>query len=437
LSQEIIRNYLGENQVLIADTVSSARVTLATHLVSLGASRARMSLTSSFEEAQAVIQQMKPKIIFCDYMLGKKSGLDLLIDQKVIYETSKIKDTLFVLVTGSASQSAVARAAEEDVDTFIIKPYTIKRFEKSFSDAVIAKLRPNEYHRKIDEGKDLLVAGKIAQATTILQEALKLDPTPTLACFYLAQAALMKEALTSAKGNYQKGLSYSGIHYKCLIGLYDLLYEQKKFSEAYELVQRIARYFPANPKRLAAVLRLAVTTGNYADVPDYYDLFIALEERPDDLTRHMCSAMAVAGKHALGRREKDKAIDIFDKLAVTCAGRTNYLRYAVESFVERDLFAEAGRILRRFDPVSHASDDYQLASFLVASGTKSASEVLNQGQLMLRQGIQSEDAYRILIRIAREQKLENMADEYFEQLKKFLAEERSPSLPKTLEALKG
>jgi CheY-like chemotaxis protein len=432
LDTDTVKNYLAENQVLIADTVSSARVTLATHLVSLGASRSRMSLTSSFEEAQAVIQQMKPKIIFCDYMLGKKSGLDLLQDQKQIYESSKIKDTLFVLVTGSTSQSAVARAAEEDVDTFIIKPYTMKRFEKSFSDAVIAKLRPDEYHRKINEGKELLVTGKIAQATVIFQEAMKLNSSPTLACFYLAQAALMKEALTSAKGSYQKGLSYSEIHYKCLVGLYDLLFEQKKFTEAYELVQRIARFFPANPKRLAAVLRLAVTTGNYVDVPSYYDLFIALDERPDDLTRHMCSAMAVAGKHALGRQENAKAIEIFDKLAVTCAGRTGYLRYAVESFVERERFAEATRYLKRFDPITHASDDYQIASFLVASGTRPVSEVLNQGQLILRQGIQSEDMYRILIRLARSQKLDHMADEYFENLKKYLSEERPMTIVKSI-----
>jgi CheY-like chemotaxis protein len=430
LDQETVKNYLVENQVLIADSVSSARVTLATHLVSMGASRSRMSLTSSFEEAQEIIQQMKPKIIFCDYMLGKKSGLDLLQEQKQIYESSKIKDTLFVLVTGSASQSAVARAAEEDVDTFIIKPYTIKRFEKALSDAIIAKLRPDLYHQKINEGKDLLVAGKVAQATTVFQEAMKLDPSPTLACFYLAQAALLKEALTSAKGNYQKGLSYSGIHYKCLIGLYDLLFEQKKFDEAYEMVKRIARFFPANPKRLAAVLRLAVTTGNYIDVPDYYDLFIALDERPDELTKHMCSAMAVAGKHALKRLDIPKAMEIFDKLAVTCAGRTNYLRYTVESFVEREHFAEALRYLKRFDPITHASDDYQLASFLVASGTKPASEVLNQGQLILKQGIQSEEMYRILIRLARQQKLTHMADEFFEQLKKFLSEERVP-LPGT------
>ena len=432
MDKDTVRNYLAENQVLIADTVSSARVTLATHLVSLGASRAKMSLTSTFEEAQAIIQQMKPKIIFCDYMLGKKSGLDLLQEQKQIYESSKIKDTLFVLVTGSASQSAVARAAEEDVDTFIIKPYTIKRFEKSFSDAVIAKLRPDEYHRKISEGKELMVAGKIAQASAVFTDAMKLDPSPTLACFYLAQASIIKEALTSAKEKYQKGLSYSGIHYKCLIGLYDLLYEQKKFTEAYELVKRIARYFPANPKRLAAVLRLAVTTGNYVDVPDYYDLFIALDERPEELTRHMCSAMAVAGKHALGRREKDKAVDIFDKLTVSCAGRTNYLRYAVESFVEREHYKEAQKVLKRFDPTTHASDDYQIASLLVASGTKPAGEVLNQGQLILKQGIQSEDMYRVLIRLAREQKLNHMADEYFEQLKKFLNEERPITLTKSI-----
>jgi CheY-like chemotaxis protein len=419
MDSPLVRKYFGANQILIADSVSSARVTLASHLIQMGASRSQMSLVTTYEEAQAVVQQMKPKIVLCDYMLGKRSGLDLLQDQKKIYESSKIKDTLFVLVTGNGSQSAVAAAAEEDVDTFIVKPYTIKRLQKSITQAVIAKLQPDEYHQKIDIGKDLLMAGKIDEAVVVFQNASKLDPSPTLAYFYLAQTAEIKKAAGSADQNYRKGLAHSEIHYKCLVGLYELLTQQGKFAKAYEVVQRIAQYFPANPNRLAAVLRLAVTTSNYADVPKYYELFTALEDRPDVLTRHMCSAMAVAGKHALAKQEHQKAVEIFDKVAASCAGRTNYLRYIVESLVACDRFAEATRFLKRFSAENQLHPDYEICSFLVASGTKPIPEVMNQGRLLLRQGIRSKELFEILIKLARDQKLDPLAEDLELQFSQF------------------
>jgi CheY-like chemotaxis protein len=431
MDSPLVRKYFDENQILIVDTVSSARVTLASQLIQMGANRSQMSLISTFEEAQAVIQQMKPKIIFCDYMLGKKSGLDLLQEQKKIYESTnknrrKKDDTLFVLVTADASQAAVARAAEEDVDTFVVKPYTLKRLQKSLVQAVIAKLQPDEYHQRINLGKDLLFSGNIDEAAAIFQGAMRLDPTPTLACFYLAQTAEIKKALGSADVNYRKGLQYSEIHYKCLVGLYELLNQQGKFAKAYEVVQRIAEYFPANPNRLAAVLKLAVVTSNYPDVPKYYDLFTALDERPEALTRHMCSAMAVAGKHALVRNEHEKAIDIFDKVATTCAGRTHYLRYIVESLVACDRFAEATRFLKRFQAEDHLHPDYEVSSFLVASGTRPASEVLNQGRLLLRQGIESSQVFEILIKVARGQKLGPLADDLEARHKAFTKAANQP-----------
>jgi hypothetical protein len=54
------------------------------------------------------------------------------------------------MVTGNSSQSAVSpEAAEEDVDTFILKPYTIEIFSSvCFLKAAMAKLYPSDYMKK-------------------------------------------------------------------------------------------------------------------------------------------------------------------------------------------------------------------------------------------------------------------------------------------------
>ena len=76
------QQYFAENWVLIADPVASARSRLAASLVELGARRDRMVSVASFEEAEAAMTDKKPRIVLCDYQLGKRSGLDLLQGQR-------------------------------------------------------------------------------------------------------------------------------------------------------------------------------------------------------------------------------------------------------------------------------------------------------------------------------------------------------------------
>src|SRR4051794_9289708 len=109
--EALLKNYLSTNHILIVDTVSSGRTSLASVLVQLGGNRQKMSLVGTLSDAHAEIKKTKPKIIFTDFTLGSHSGLDLLQEQKAVFEKEKIKDSVFVLVTGNASQSTVARAA--------------------------------------------------------------------------------------------------------------------------------------------------------------------------------------------------------------------------------------------------------------------------------------------------------------------------------------
>ncbi|MGZ3709582.1 MAG: response regulator, partial [Bdellovibrionota bacterium] len=119
---QIFSKFLAVNSVVIADSSSTSRSYLANLLVKMGAKTSSIGLASSFEDALEEIARVKPKIIICDYDLEKRCGLDLLQEQRK--QNPDAKDRLFILVTGNSSQTAVARAAEEDVDTYIIKPFT-------------------------------------------------------------------------------------------------------------------------------------------------------------------------------------------------------------------------------------------------------------------------------------------------------------------------
>ena len=388
--------FLNENRILIADTSSASRVRLAATLVELGVRSSNLILAGTFEEAENQLRTVKPipKLVLCDYMLGKRSGLDLLQAARIPKDAD---DSVFILVTGNTSQGAVARAAEEDVDSFILKPYTLETLKGGLVNAVIAKIYPTEYIKAIRKGKDQLFGGNVDEAVKTFQEAAKLDSIPTLAHFYLGYAQKMKKTLDLAEASFSEGLGLNKIHYKCLIGLFDLLIEEKRNSEAYDVVKRIAQYFPANPKRLASVLRLAIITEHYEDMEGYYRLFTQMEQRNDELVTYMCSALVVCGKYYLGRKHRQRAVEVFEKAAISCAGQTRFLKYIIEALVESDQHDAALPFFKRYQSKDTVSPAFKSLEFLVSFKKDELSSTLTKGQALMKLGVKDPLVYRYMI----------------------------------------
>ena len=236
----VFEKYISERNIVIADPNASSRAGLARALVNMGAKTIHVSLAPSFTVAVDCINEKKPHVVLCDYDLGGGRGLDLLQAQRV--QRPESRECLFVLITGNTSQSAVARAAEEDVDSYILKPYTLEVLRNCIMSAALTKIKPSDYIQTIEAGKGLLQEGKFDEAIKTFEKAMQMDSQPALACFYLGQTELMKKLMDEAEGRYEKGLGYNKIHYKCLTGLYDLLYDQKKYADAYDVIKKISRY---------------------------------------------------------------------------------------------------------------------------------------------------------------------------------------------------
>lgn len=388
--------FLNENRILIADTSSASRVRLAATLVELGVRSSNLILASSYDEADEQLKTVKPKpkLVLCDYMLGRQSGLDLLQSARA---APTAEDDVFILVTGNTSQSAVARAAEEDIDSFILKPYTLETLKNALVNAVNTKVYPSEYVKVIRRGKEELFGGKLDEAVVTFEQAMKLDPSPTLAAFYRGYAQKMKKTLDLAEESFKDGLGLNKIHYKCLIGLFDLLIEEKRNSEAYDVVKRVAQYFPANPRRLTSVLRLAIITEHYEDMEGYYRIFTQMEQRTDELVTYMCSALVVCGKFYLMKKHRQRAVEVFEKAAISCAGQTRFLKYIIEALVESGQNDAALPFFKRYQSNDNSSPTFKALEFLVSVKRDEISVSLTKGQALLKAGVKDPLVYRLMI----------------------------------------
>ena len=408
-ASEAFAQFIKDKVILIADASGVSRSNLAKVFNSLGVKGSSMSLVGTYEEAETAIVEKKPQVIVCDYDLGSKCGLDLL--QKQRFNSAESKDHLFILVTGNTSQSAVARAAEEDVDTFILKPFTADGLKKSIIKAAISKKHPSKYLDTIEKGKADLAAGKMDEAQLKFAMAIPLDPTPSLAHFYYGQVNLMKSALKDAEGSYSKGLNFNKIHYKCMVGMYELLMSQKRNDDAYGVVKRMSHYFPANPQRLTAVLRLAITTGNYQDVERYYQIFTKIDDRNDEIIKYICAALVVCGKHYLNSNYPGRALELFQKAAVSASGRTKVLREIISALVDRGMIGETDAYMKRFPGDTRGAADYLTCQMLITDKTGAATVVVEKARQIISKGVHDPMIYKILIRRSMEVGLRPAAEE--------------------------
>ncbi len=420
----LFQKFMEGRKILIADGSSSSRSGLFIILRDLGIKPAQLVLVNNYTQAEDYIVKEKPHIVISEYDLGKKCGVELFLSQRQ-QRPKETKECLFIIVTGNTSQSAVARSAEEDIDAYILKPFTPQMVRKALLKAAVMKLKPPDYLVKIDEGKALMESGNLDEAEKKFNEALPMDAAPALAQYYLGQVSTLRKILDGAKGKYAKGLEYNKIHYKCMLGLYETLMSMNKPAEAYEVVKKISQYFPANPKRLSEVLRLAIVNGKYEDIEKYYSIFINIEDRHDTLIKYICAALVVCGKYYLSTNVgRSRALELFQKAAATGTGRANIIREIISILIEFNLHKEAKKFIDRYPLDQQKTPDYLVLKFLILNGEGNPSATIAQGRELLAQGLTDERLFKVMITRSLESKLDTAAETlYYNAIKEHPAKQ--------------
>ncbi len=338
---------LVENQkILLIDKNQIARDHLVSMLMDIGAERENIYFAGEVDRAVLALKEYKPSILICDESISHEKAVDLF---EIFRGNRQREDSkIFLFLTKNSSQAGVGKVAEDDFDGFLLKPYSKKLFYLVFSDLVQKRLFPSEYQKKLSEGKDQLFRGEIDLALSTLEEARKMNESPTQALFYIGQALAMKTVYESAKANYQQGIQINEIHFKCLQGLFDLLSQEKKELDAYEVLRRLVTVYPKNTKRLSLALTLAVKTKNFRDVEGFYDIFSSIDDHTVDLVSHMCAALAVNGRFHLMHAEKDSAIVSFERALEHGGDQVKYVNYVSESLIKYGFVKEASDFLERF-----------------------------------------------------------------------------------------
>jgi tetratricopeptide (TPR) repeat protein len=418
-SEALLKKFLAENDIVIVDKSHASKNRLAKTLIGFGANKDKIHLATEFEQAKAIVKQTNSNLVIADYYIENGSGFDLF---KEIRETGEAKNKVFILITSNLSQGAVARAAEEDVDSFILKPYTVSILQENLAETIDNRLNPSDYMTKINEGKRMLEEGKYEEAQNILLSAQELNEKPSLAHYYKGALHSAQDQDDEAIADYNKGVEINNIHFKCKNGLYETYMKQNRHNEAYLVMKDIIKYFPSNHERLSNAIRLAIVTKNLEDIEFFYEVFANSEEKEPRVINHICAGMFVVARHYLLQSQEEKAMILFRKIGNSFGNFHKFITSIIETLCDFQIFSEAKLYLEKYPSEVHTEPFYELANFLVEAHGKENQTFCDEAEEMVKRGHTSYVLLKMIIKAFYKGGNPDRAKIYMEQAKQLYPE---------------
>lgn len=340
---QIVSLFLKKAPILIVDRNFASRVAIRELLVEMGAVENQLVFCKSLSEAFAAVKKREPQLIISDYLLDDGLGTALLEKHGPRF--------IFFLLSSDTSYATVAKAAEEEVDNFMFKPYAQADFKKLLSETIEKRLSPCSKVDLIRAGKDAMASGELDQAIETFEKLKELQNAFAVGCSYLGAVKVFKSEPDLARIDYSNGLEKNDIHFRCMSGLYETLMAKQSTEEAYEILKKIVFSYPEHPGRLSQALTLAVKTKNFVDVETFYAVFESMHEKTDSLVNHMGSALSVNGRFHLMKKNVFRAMTSFERSLQLSSGQQKFMAYIVSHLTQTGFGREATELKKKYEAI--------------------------------------------------------------------------------------
>ncbi len=382
--------FIENKNALVVDDQRVNRNAAKAALIELGFSQKRILIEKSISHAKASIDKLKPYIILTEYQIHDDFGLDLALMQREYVQDTDQK--MFIVFTNSAEECAVADAAEEEIDAFILKPATEEKIIEYITRIVRQKINPSEYSSMLKQTKAALERKDFEKVLSFSAMAKFMADSPAMAHYYSGEAYRHKQKYDEALNSFNEGLRLKNHHYKCMTGNFYVYKDLKKVDEAYRAIAEIAKLFPLTPSLLRDAFILSIETINYKEVEHFFEKYLRQPRKPPELKHVVSHALLTGGKLLLKDGNIDKALDYLKRGAIISGRQTDYLSNVVKTLTDRKLTKECREFLAMFSHDEVSKDAIESARFrLQVQSEPDLDQVLRRARELIFAGI--EDQY--------------------------------------------
>ncbi|HAG91434.1 MAG TPA: hypothetical protein DCL41_06165 [Bdellovibrionales bacterium] len=403
-----VQEFIKSKKILILEPSSSFSNSIQQILLKMGSAHENIFREASFERALIAIKE-KPEIIISEYQIGHRFGLELAAMQQEYLDNPGQR--IFIMATSNSNDSNVAEAAEEEVDAYILKPFTLGQFQEILQSVLHRKASPSPYSLKIQEGKALQKEGKDEEALKFFKEAKSMTDKPSLAYCYEGTILSKLNRKDEALKSFEEGLKHNPVHYKCLQGKFDILFEKEDREEAYKVIKTINENFPISPATLEKMATLAIFTNHFEDLDRYYESFLKLDRRSERLTKVMTEAMFFSGRYFLKKKNSKRALESLKKASTASKRDPKFLERVVTALLKDQHVNEAEVFLEMFPFEARETPKFLQMEFQVGKAKLPPHELITKGKKLIDEGTATPDICNDVIKLLMSQDKATMAEQ--------------------------
>lgn len=394
-NSSLMVNFLGDHHCLIVEPSQSFAFAIQNTLQSMGVPHSKILITRRWQDAKRIILELKPKVLISEYEIDGRYAIDLF---EIQGSYSQLSERVSIINTLNSSESAVAEASEGEIDGYLLKPFSMNEFQQKLESILHSKLNPSAYQLKLLKGKKWLVQKEFHKAADEFMQAKPLDPKPTLACFHTGQAFQFLGDMPRALLEFQEGLGYQPLHYRCLTGEFDALIESKKYNQAFDLIEIIQKNFPITSKRLEQFFVAVVFTSHFEKLPHLCQLMIQFEQRSVELIRISSLAMLTSGRYYLKENQFENAFIAFE-LGYQVSGKNfEILEKSVNEFLKVKDFMRAQALFNRAASAEYEKTHFKVLEFRVGQHSLSQEGLIKKGQQLIDDGYGNPEIYSAMVK---------------------------------------
>lgn len=188
----------------------------------------------------------KVDLVLCDWNMPRMNGLELL---RTVREDHNLKDLPFLMVTAEMNEGQVAEAGEEDVDAYVLKPFTPAILHEKIESALRHRNKVSPIDTHLEVGNVLMRSRQFDNAMTEYRAALQINPNSPRALLAVGTAYEAKEQRQEAKEYYLQAAKLAPLFLKAHEALAMLAESQNDLVEASVHWQRAVDISPRKMER--------------------------------------------------------------------------------------------------------------------------------------------------------------------------------------------
>jgi tetratricopeptide (TPR) repeat protein len=394
-SNQAVAGFLANARALIVDSGSSSRPVLRKMLSDLGVKVSNVSVVESFEAALQAMEAQQPSVVFTDHLLGQRTAVDIFREYSR-FVPGRLS-SLFIVISGDNSPVTLTTLADADVDAVLVKPLNIKDLHEKFMEVVAVKARPSQYLKVLEAGMRFMDSGKHEQALQAFRSAHRHDAKPAKACYLEGVAQKALGDLGEALACFKRGLEHDPSHYRCLVGVFELLVEQRRNAEAYDAGLAILAHHPMHPKRIPEMIRLCIVTERFPEVRRFAETALEISLSDETISKYVTAGLFICGKYLLKRGEHQEAIEVLRKTEKLSRERPKVLAEIIAALYIAGLEKEAEEMLSRAPSEIAGSKEVRLAILDGLHAKGFDAKTFFMGRQLIQDGLVSFRLFEIVL----------------------------------------